>query len=252
MSKKNITYFILAVVLATAFFAHESVLYISNEAEIATSEWQALKAKRTIALDAIKTSVEGTPLYDAYYKEKIASDIAYNKLLNILESEKFLGFNNKKQFLSEFGWALGLFIYALFNLVLAFIEKPKTLIGKVFLHITLLTIALFYLRWCFFKSNEDYLAPKYIAFNILTAGLILIATYFFVSVKTRYGNMLQEKIKDLVAFLFVIRNNHYSKVAKKALHSEKNYPPIDGVSTKTQIDDFENDLWNKIEETQKL
>jgi len=129
--KNNKIYpYILAVVCTTAFFAFEYIPDKSLEYLKAKQNYTKAKKKRTVALTKLKKYAEETSFYKEYLIEKKRTDEAWTKLNIIKENDTFLGFTNLQQFLGEFGWVLGLFMYSLFNLFRSYTannkEKGKT------------------------------------------------------------------------------------------------------------------------------
>lgn len=167
----------------TAFFAHETIAPEDWSKTQLAERWEAAKQRRTEALEVLKEMAKGTPQYDAYIKEKEATDIEFAKLEQHIESVKFLNFNDLQQWLGEFGWAMGLFIYSLYNLVMVFIRKPNTFFGESLWHTSHITVAIFFIRWSF--NRKDFLIMEYFTYNILTAVLVVLATYLLVRHKEK-------------------------------------------------------------------
>jgi len=113
-----------------------------------------------------------------------------------------------QHFLGEFGWALGLLIYSLFNLSLAFIRKNKSYLGEVILHSTLTFIAIYFINWAFQKAN-DYSKTTYVLYAIVTAIIIVYGTYLLVQYKNNYFNTLKESVKSLIDFISIKAKNKY-------------------------------------------
>lgn len=240
-NKKNIIYYIIAVICITAFFAHETIISKSETIDEATLIWETAKKKRTIALSKVKEITKGTAEYENYLLEKKNTDIVYNDLLLKYEEAKFLSFDNFQQFVGEFGWALGLFIYSLSNFVLSYKEKNDTFFGKAILHITLIYVSLFYLRWTF--KGEDYRTFTYIFNNFLCVIGLILSTYCIM--KSLKKN---SKLNHLINWIFEIRHTHYQKMAIKALDNTELYN-----ETIEEIEEFESKnieaLYKVIDET---
>ncbi len=209
-NKSNILYFLLAVVVATAFFAHESITPKSELLVYKTKVWEEHKSKRTKALNELKSSTIGSPLYKAYLIEKKATDIAFNELTKERANQKFLHFKSFRQFMGEFGWAFGLLIYSCFNLIKTFIRKINTSLGETILHSTIAFIAIFYVRWAFLG---EYSNISYVVINLICAVSLVFATYLFVKAKERYLDGLKENIRNLISFIF--------KVTPRSMEDEK-------------------------------
>lgn len=223
-SSINIIYYILAVVCATAFFIHE---YPSENTDQYTEDFSnhiSSKKQRTKALNNVKKAAIDTPEYSLYLVEKEKTDQAFKKLLNTIESEKFIGFDNFQRFLGEIGWAIGLLIYSLFNMTMTFIRKNKSLKGEIVLHTTLIFISIYFIKWAFQLSN-DYSRVTYVIYSIVMSLITVYGTHVLVKHKGKYIDSLILNIKDLTGF--VLNNTKDSSedkmwnVLKKIKHDRK-------------------------------
>lgn len=208
-NKGNFIYYIIAVVCATAFFAHETIVLDYSNITNATTKWEASKEKRTMALEAIKNSVDGTQLHDQYLIEKEATQKDYDALMDEHAKMEFLKFKSFQEWLGEFGWALGLFIYSFFNLCSSLIRRSKTLVPETILHSTLITIAVFFISWSF--NRGDFSLPKYFIFNILTAALTVWSAHLFVKYKEKIlvdYNILKKGFASLSRFTTITAKKH--------------------------------------------
>lgn len=198
--KKHFIFYLLAVIGVTAFFAHETFMIDDWRNTDEGKQWSLAKDEALIALDNLKESSKGTEAYLIYkqkadYRDKLRIDLD-----QVIEESKFFGFTDFQHFVGEFGWALGLFLYALFNLVLTFLRKPSSFFADVVYHVTHITISVFFLRWCF--NRKDFLIPEYFAYNILTVLMVVISTYLFVRYKQRIYKGMQSKVKTLFSFIY--------------------------------------------------
>ncbi|WP_438423211.1 hypothetical protein [Aquimarina macrocephali] len=198
--KNNIIYYIIAMVCSVAFFVHEFVPKNSQEYKDIVAKHSQAKSKRTEALNILKKSAEGTVAHNNYQKEKNNTDKVWEEYLVIEKEEHFLNFDNFKQFLGEFGWAFGLLIYSIFNIVMVQLRKRNSKTGETILHSTLLFISLYFINWTVLPG--DYEKTTYIAFALAMTVLITFSVYLLLKAKTRYVNSLLLNIKDLVGFVF--------------------------------------------------
>lgn len=175
--KNNYGYFIIAVVLATAFFAHETIVSDYTYMYAASAVFNTKNEQNTLALKNIKKAVKGTPVYNEYLIINKEKNEAHAALMGEYDKLKFLEFKTFRQFLGEFGWAFGLFIYGLFNLIKAFIRKTKTFVGEVALHTTIIFISIFFMRWCF--KHEDFMQVDYILINLFTALSFVMRPFIY-------------------------------------------------------------------------
>jgi len=187
---------------------HEFVQDQSEEYRFSYNTHLQAKKQRTIKLNELKESAKSSAEYKAYLIEKNKTDEAFRELKNVMEKETFLGFKNLQHFLGEFGWALGLLIYSLFNLSLAFIRKNKSLKGEIILHSTLTFIALYFINWAFQKAN-DYSKITYVLYAIVIAIIIVYGTYLLVNHKNNYIHTLKGSVRSLIDFISIKTKNKY-------------------------------------------
>lgn len=197
--KVNILYFILAVVLATAFFAHETIIIDNWKNHEKGQLFTKQKKEALKSLGEFKQVYSHTPEYKAYKLKADARDKTQAELKPIIESYKFGSYKTFQQWVGEFGWAFGLFIYSLFNLVLSFIRKTKTHFGEITLHFTIITIAIFFIHYTF--QVYDFSSLRYFVMNILMACGCVVSSYLFVRYKSRYYKSLISNIRLLTRFI---------------------------------------------------
>lgn len=200
--KQNAIYFLGAVALATAFFMHETIASEPDAVVESREAWQIAKDKRTAALDALKDAMVGTELYNAYKLEADATDVAYDKLNAAKADAEFLGFKSVQQFLGEFGWCLGLFLYAMINIIGTIKRKSSFYFGELFFHTSLIFISLFFVRWCF-NPAQDLAEIDYILANILIAVTVVIAMYFYIANQNKLIRGLKANIRVLTHALSI-------------------------------------------------
>lgn len=213
----------MAVVISTAFFAHESIVRDSKEVLVARENWKGKKREMIKALYALKEASKGKPEYIAYQEKKQTLDEALLILNTEKRKNKFLKFDNIQQFFGEF-WAFGLILYSFVNLLFCLrkdvkendldkIEKK----GKIFFHSTFIFIGFFYFVWLFL--DKDYSTVPYIIINLSTVLTLVAATYFIsISVEKRRENY-KKPIKNLIRLISDMRN-HYLKMTTKAINSK--------------------------------
>ncbi len=193
-------YVLLAVVCTTAFFIHESIADVPKPYLEAVNQHISEKAKRTDLLNALKNKFKDSPEYKAYYEQKIITDIASKKLEKVSKEIRFLGFEDFQQFIGEIGWALGLFLYALFNFINSYIEPNRARKGKLFLHLTLLTIALYFIYWALY-NHQDFEKTTYLLFSLATSLAIAISVYIIIDKRYKQIKAYMLNIRDLVGFV---------------------------------------------------
>ncbi len=199
-NKKDFIYYLLAMICVIAFFINEFQPKYTSEYLQVFGKYQSAKKVFTDVLEELKTSQKGTMIYEKYIIEKRIKDISKQKYLDILKKEQFLAFTNFKQFLGEFGWALGLFIYSIFNLTLALVRKGESLKGQLILHTTFVFISMYFINWCLIP--HDYSREIYFVYAILMTSLILLGTYLLIKSKFKYILHLQNSIRLFFLFLY--------------------------------------------------
>lgn len=206
--KNYIIGILLAVVISTAFFAHKYLPTYHEDIAEETIQWQSDKKIRTEKLNAVKEFSKGSQEYFEYSLASYKTDRSFQILNEKIDSVRFGAFKHYQYFWGEFGWALGLFIYALIKMIKSFVRKQT---NDIFEDFTILTIAVFYLRWCF--NKEDFFLTEYLIYNIATSITLSFSLYLIINYKTRYIRYLENKvenlkvcIKDLNGFIWKTRS----------------------------------------------
>lgn len=218
--KKNFLYILFAVVCTAAFFVHMQLPSLSAEVSQSKENFLKLKNENTTALNKLKSlnfdlakdkitieefQSQQKTLVNSYLLINSSKNVKYKEHQKLLKSERFLGFDNFQKFLGEFGWAFGLLMYALFNLLITFYEKAKQNIGKVIVHSTLVYIGLFYSYYPFkfpFTPDSDYSRSTYFWTMLLTTLAVVIGSYLIADYFRKHIQSLLLNIKDLIGFMF--------------------------------------------------
>ncbi len=193
-------YYVLAVVCATAFFVHEFVPVNSLEFVNIVKEHSSSKAERSNTRKAVLDSQKGTELYEKYYLAKTKTDELWADVLVMKEKEKFLNFKTFQQFLGEFGWSFGLFIYSLFNIIMVRLRNGESKSGETALHSTLLFISIYFINWATLPS--DYSKITYVIFTVSMCVLIVSSVYFLLRSKRKYIDHLKNTIRSFFHFFY--------------------------------------------------
>ena len=193
--RQNWVYFILAVVLATAFFAHETIVTDSSDILDANNQYyKAAEISKASYAEFEKTVIED-PLYKKFLNDKEFTLQSYAQVTQAYDDIKFMGFNDFQDFVGELGWALGLLMYAFVNLVIAFSKRTANFFGQIFLHSTIIFISLFFVRWALYHK-PDFANFWYIFSNVLAVIVLLLASYFFVLFRDKkFKNAIREWIR---------------------------------------------------------
>ena len=231
-NRKNIKFYVIAVICVTAFFMQETMIFKSSEIEkaIAEKEWKNAKKERSRKLEKVKELTIGTKEYQEYKIEQIKTKKAHDKLMEITENAKFMKFLTFQQFMGEFGIFLGLFIYSLSNYIIARIKKGETLFGESIMHFTILYVSLYYLRWCF--KDGDYRGFTYYTTNLICVLAILFSV--FLILRSFSSN---SKVARLIKWILFITDEHYLVMASKALANENEDPK----EIEKQVNRYEED-----------
>ncbi|WP_452600820.1 hypothetical protein [Pontimicrobium sp. MEBiC06410] len=231
-NRKNIKFYAIAVICITAFFMQETMIFKGSEVEkaIAEKEWKQAKAKRSDKLAKVKELAIGTKEYEEYKVEQTKTKKAYDKLTEITEDAKFMKFLTLQQFLGEFGVFLGLFIYSLSNYIIVRIKKTETVFGESVMHITILYVSLYYIRWCF--MDGDYRNLTYYITNLFCVIAVLFSV--FLLLKSFSSNT---KVAKLIRWILFITDEHYLAMASKALANENEDPK----EIERQVNEFEEE-----------
>lgn len=198
---QNIKYVILAVVCSTAFFVHEFIEDGSKMYLDAVEQYKSVKAGKVAALKEVKKYAEGSEQYKVYLEESKNEELAWREFQKAKSKERFLAFDNFQQFVGELGWAIGLCIYALFNLVLALIRKNESLYGEVILHGVLILISFYFINWAVFRF-EDYEKLRYVTYSLLTSSVIVFATDLLLRAKNKYMIHIEKSLRMMFTFLY--------------------------------------------------
>lgn len=173
--RKRYLSYLLAVICVAAFFAHEFLPDTPQSYQIELNKHKEAKKNRTVALNNLKEAGKHTPEYALYLIEKEKTDIAYANALAAKDEIRFLSFQDFQQFVGEFGWALGLFLYSIYNVVIALSRSRESESnGSVILHSVLVFISLYFISWAFFAS--DFSKTTYVITSVALTSLMILAS----------------------------------------------------------------------------
>ncbi|PKH51897.1 hypothetical protein CXF68_14910 [Tenacibaculum sp. Bg11-29] len=217
---KKILPYIIAVVCTTAFFSFEYAPEFTKEYKEAKINHLEAKRNRTLALNKVKAFAKGSEVHNNYLKNKKNTDDAWSKLKKVKSNDAVFGFTNLQQFLGEFGWVFGLFIYSVFNLLRSLTNMNKEK-GFILLHITLLSISIFYLYWIF-QPFQDFSKFSYYLMSVLTGGIVSFSIYFMSKYKFTDIGKLQVIVRNLFDFILVdVNEKELIKEEKKEYYEKK-------------------------------
>lgn len=160
------------------------------------------------------------------------------------------GFRWMSSFLNALGLFLCVLSMGLLGLYYAKNSKSDYKAYFVFMSKSIVLLGVYYGFYTFLPIS-DY--SNIVYYSMI--GLYAIVLRFVIFklntaiLRSKTEDNLKHKVKRLINFLFEIRNNHYKKVARKAIAAEEQAAPIDGVPVIEQIDEFDNKLWEKLQET---
>ncbi|WP_271406955.1 hypothetical protein [Tenacibaculum soleae] len=208
------------MVCTTAFFCFEYAPEYTKEYLTAKKNHVEAKKNRTLALNRVKEFAKGSEVYNTYLKNKKNTDDAWSNLNKVKSNDKVFGFTNLQQFLGGFGWVFGLFIYSIFNLFRCLTSANKEK-GFILLHITILSISIFYLFWIF-QPFQDFNKLSYYIMSILTGVIVSFSIYFMSKYKFSDTGKLQIIIRNLFDFILIdVNEKELIKENKKKYYDEK-------------------------------
>ncbi|WBX78322.1 hypothetical protein PG911_08690 [Tenacibaculum ovolyticum] len=172
-------------------------------------------------MNKLKEFSKESEAYSNYLLSKKITDKAWDELKKVKSNDKVFGFTNLQQFLGEFGWVFGLFIYSVFNILrsLTAINKER---GYILLHTTILSITIFYLFWIF-QPFQDLSKFSYYLMSILTGVVISCSIYLMSKYKFTDNGKLKDIIKSLFDFIIVDVNDRELIKEDKKEYYEKKY-----------------------------
>ncbi len=217
---KSLMPYLIAIICILSFFS--SSFFPSKSEKFLTAKKTHIqaKAKRTIALENVKKIAIGTKEYELYLKEKLAADLAWEELNRIAEEDKVFNFTSIHQFFYSFGWAFGVFLYAIFNLFRVYTSNPND-IGYKVLHTTILSISIFYMCWIF-QPLRDLSVVSYYFASAVTATLISYSVYLMSKYNFSDIGKLQLLLKDVFDFiLFEVKEKELIKENKKEIFRKR-------------------------------
>ena len=237
-----------------------------DDLDQARINWEAAKAENATALNALKQlsfdlhegkitldefAKRHPDLVEAYNQINTEKNKLYEILIGFRSEAKFLHFNSFQLFLGEIGWAVGLLLYAFFNLVYIFYLKKAhdhvKIKGRILLHSTLLFIGLFYTCYVFY-SKDDFGRGWYFAAMVLSTIALIIAGKFIVDAYLNRMAVLKDNMDGLIRFVFRVRTKHYKKIGAKALYAEAHNLFLNPVETAADnANEFEEDFYETLD-----
>lgn len=208
-------------------------------------EFNELKKENTTKLNALKNLNfklrdkkitfnefinQQSSIVDEYRKINTKKNYKAKEHNALLESKKVFGFDNIQFFFGEFGWALGLLLYSLSNLIFTFIKSQLRNIGELIKHSVFIYIGGFYAYYPFLYKS-DYSRMLY-SLSLIVCTLVTIVSIYLIN---RYFRK-NSKLAILVNWVLEIRRNHYQKMAIRALDNAEYY-----CQTIEDIEDFEKE-----------
>lgn len=159
------------------------------------------------------------------------------------------------KYMNSFLYAAGIPFFAisvglLLKYAVAQIENDYKYVFGVLANLVLL-VGCFYLFYTFLPIKDFDRTTYYTLILVLGFGFLkLMVMFHVIALKTE--TRLRLIIKKLVGFLFKTKDVYYKNIAVKAVAFEATHSPIDGVSAQSQIDEFDNNFWQVLDETTNL
>ena len=199
-SRKYILY-LFCLLLGASFFSFEFFPNFSEDYYSALNEYRSVEKANKLALGLVKKNAMGTPAGDSYEETRALSLEKWNQFETIRNNEKVFGFKSMHFFMERFGLFLGIFMYALYNLLVSFYYERKNLGSKI-IHGFILFVCMFYFFWIF-QQFQDFSKFTYYIMTFISAAVVVIAVSLISKHQRRYINKLKETISRLVAFSFL-------------------------------------------------
>ena len=242
-----------------------SIPPIPKEFNEAKADWEAAKLESANLLSELKKLnidlYHGEITSDEFTEQQFSIVRAYIQIseerkrlhkiaLEIQSEAKFLHFKSFQFFLGEIGWAVGLLLYALINLLHSLYVRnryfKKEFTGKILLDSTLLFVGCFYTFYVFY-TKDDFSKTIYFVAMLVCTVMLILASKLIVDTYSKMHQYLRDNINSLIAFIFRIRNKHYRKVATKAMYAEKHDIAIAKYGTlEDNYKEFDNDFYTTI------
>ncbi|WP_340074830.1 hypothetical protein [Leptobacterium sp. I13] len=171
-------------------------------------------------------------------------------IFNRNSTEGFIGFTNFRRFLYSFGNHFALFSCAAFLLFIGnFIAKEHksvvrivNIVGGLFA-----AVGIYFLLWVF-NTHSDFPKSAYYAMFSVSALVIAYVIYIFNKFLFQIFITNRYTIKNLIAFVFRVRQVHYKKVAVKALYAEiHDKAKVSDETVKDNADAFEKDFYETLD-----
>ena len=176
--KNYFLYVVLCVLFTGVFFVFEYFPKHSKGYYIAKKEAKKAIDFNDFWLDKIKQKTIGSEEYSSYLEANKKKAIKVDVYKKTIETEKFKRFKTLKIFLKEFGTYFGFFLYALFNLYRATINRKSNAV-KLF-HTYMLGVCVFFMYWAL-HPFEDVSKVSYYFISAFSTLVILTSLVLIVN-----------------------------------------------------------------------
>ncbi|MFY7671575.1 hypothetical protein ACOSP6_10875 [Tenacibaculum sp. MEBiC06402] len=185
---------LIATVIASLFYCFEFIPNFSEEYLGKIQEHKEAKAKRTDALNELKSYVKTNnfDLYSKYSIEKKNTDKKFSEFKEIQEKERVFGFKSLQLFATALFPVIAIFFYVLYNLIRSYKVEEKN-IGIRVIHYVVMMFCFFQFFWIF-KTIQDY--PKYVYYlcTLLSTYFVGLAVYIIHKQENKLIQKLRNKL----------------------------------------------------------
>ena len=180
----------------------------SERKTIAINEFKKAKKENKLALEEFKQTYKNTPEYLKYLSinKKYKESIKNHK--QVIKDEKFLGFDDFRDFSYEFFPTLALLIYFLYNIFKSFLNSFK-IVGPKIIHMIFINYAVFKMFWIF-NLSDDLSKFEYFFSALVSTIAITIAVKFICKKEISRSERVKRKLVKVAYYA-----NEYCEEDKK-------------------------------------
>lgn len=168
-------------------------------------------------------------------------------------TDEFMDFPNLRRFLSAFGTYFAFFCSSSFFFwIKNFIDPQYIKIIRIInvLGGTFLSISIYFLLWVFIPYSDF---PSYV-YDIVFAIAAVFIAYGIYLLNRFIADLALHKnanTRNLISFIFRVRNTHYKRVAVKAMYAQEYKEPLRSEDTvEENTNAFEDDFYETLEKVE--
>lgn len=218
--KPLLKYALYAVIIVTAFFAHQSFDNDSKDVLDLRAAHQEFKKERTTYFNdllALNTShMEGkitdvvfnekrNELLPMYLENRKETNAAFKELNQAKENQKLFHFNSAQSFFGEF-WAIGLLLFCIRLVYITVNRKSNNWQGELFINASVLFCAVFYSGYLFINT-QDFSKLGYITATLIASVFMIIGIYLSIKFEIFSKLRADRAILKLTSLPFKLRKH---------------------------------------------